>query len=98
VIALCVVLALIIAAAVGALFSAHIPILRELVDAAPLEPVVPDPLLLLAADTQADFVATRLAHLDESVDEWAARTDNQPTPSTRRPVTRVDLPAPRRET
>lgn len=86
-----IVLGIVLAIFIAVPFVGYIPGLRDLTGAAPLEP---DPLPLLAADTQADYIATRLAHLDESVDEWAERTGNQLPPlPTRRPVTHLPLPA-----
>ena len=61
-----IVLAVVLLAGVACLFSAHIPGLRDLTGAAPLQPEEPD--------TARDFARTvRDGHL-ESVEEWAART------------------------
>lgn len=78
----------------AALCAAHIPVLRDLTDSAPLEP---DPLPLLAADAQADYTATRAAGYCETDTEWAERTGNHPVPYVRPAVIELPLPAPRKE-
>lgn len=44
-----------------------------------------------------DFAATNRAHLTESVEEWAARTGQQPTRTPRPAPAVLNLPAPRKE-
>lgn len=68
------------------LFSGHIPIVRELTGAAPLETEDTDPAPLLAGDASAEQVGAAAYAVDvarglaETPDQWAARTGNQTTP------------------
>ncbi|MFJ2630920.1 hypothetical protein ACIO6U_03010 [Streptomyces sp. NPDC087422] len=91
-----VLLALVAALVVSAVFSAHIPILRDLVDAAPLEADEPDPLPLLAADTQADHVAAALAR-DFANTDAAGYIERAEWPAGTPTITDLPLPTPHKE-
>ena len=78
-----IVLAVALAVLAALLFSGHIPVLRELTGAAPLEP---EPLPLLAGDMQADFVASLAAGHMQPV-TW----DPKPAPA-------IELPLPADDT
>ena len=69
--------------AAAVLFSGHIPIVRELTGAAPLEAEDISPAPLLAGDTPAEQVGAAAYAVDvarglaETPDQRAARTGNQ---------------------
>lgn len=100
-------LPLVVITGLVAVFSAHIPVVRELTGAAPLVGDEPErcagcvgcggPDCIERTDTARDFAATQTAHLGESVEEWAARTGQQPTRAVRPAPAVLNLPEPRKE-